>query len=256
MNNITIESLSPYITNFLVILIRSSIFVSLLPIIGGKEMPGQFRLGLAVFIAIMLTPVVNVEVREDVIALLVIKEILIAFALGLTVRFVFMAINLAGHVISQAMGLSVAAVFNPELGQTTLISEIYGVMAMLYFLVMDAHHEIIYIFVKSFELLPSGQLNIMPVIPQVISLGNKLFVLALKIGAPVIVGLLLSNILTGFLYKVAPQMNIFFITLPLNIFLGLTLIILSIPVFEHVFNLNIIDLRNEMARIIAMARTD
>jgi flagellar biosynthetic protein FliR len=248
--------LSPYITNFLIILIRSSIFVSLLPIIGGKEMPGQFRLGLAVFIAIMLTPVVKVEIQEDIIPLLVLKEILIAFALGFTVRFVFMAINLAGHTISQAMGLSVASVFNPEIGQETLMSEIFGVMAMLYFLVMDAHHEIIYIFVKSYELLPSGQFNIMPVIPEVMSLGNKLFVLALKIGAPVVVGLLISNILTGFLYKVAPQMNIFFIALPLNIILGLLLIILSIPVFEYVFSINVIDLKNEMARVIAMARTN
>lgn len=255
MNNMNIESLSPYITNFLVILIRSSIFVSLIPIIGGKEMPGQFRLGLAVFIAIMLTPVVKVEIRENVLPLLVVKEVLIALALGFTVRFVFMGINLAGHTVSQAMGLSIAGVFNPEMGQTTQISEIFGIMAMLYFLAMDAHHEIIYIFVKSYELLPSGQLNIMPVISEVISLVNKLFILALKIGAPVIVGLLISNILTGFLYKVAPQINIFFITLPLNIILGLLLIILSIPVLEYVFNINIADLKNEMARIIVMAKT-
>ncbi len=253
INNI--NALSPYITNFLIILIRSSIFVSLLPIIGGKEMPGQFRLGLAVFIAIMLTPVVKVEVREDVIPLLVLKEILIALALGLTVRFVFMAVNLAGHTISQAMGMSVAGVFNPEIGQTTQISEMFGVMAMLYFLVMDAHHEIIYIFVKSYELLPSGQLNIMPVIPEVLSLVNKLFILALKLGAPVVVGLIISHLLTGFLYKVAPQMNIFFIALPLNIFLGILLIILCIPVFEYVFSMNVADLKNEMARIIAMAKT-
>jgi flagellar biosynthetic protein FliR len=253
-NNINAE-LSGYITNFLIILIRSSIFVSLLPVIGGKEIPGQFRLGLAVFIAIMLTPVVKVEVREDVIPLLVLKEVLIALALGLTVRFVFMAVNLAGHTISQAMGMSVAGVFNPEIGQTTQISEMFGVMAMLYFLVMDAHHEIIYIFVKSYELLPSGQLNIMPVIPEVLSLVNKLFILALKLGAPVVVGLLISHMLTGFLYKVAPQMNIFFIALPLNILLGILLIILSIPVFEYVFNISVTDLRNEMARIISMART-
>jgi flagellar biosynthetic protein FliR len=253
INNINM--LSPYITNFLIILIRSSIFVSLLPIIGGKELPGQFRLGLAVFIAIMLTPVVKVEIREDAIPLLVLKEVLIALALGLTVRFVFMAVNLAGQTISQAMGMSVAGVFNPEIGQTTEISEMYGVMAMLYFLVMDAHHEIIYVFVKSYELLPSGQLNIMPVIPEVLSLVNKLFILALKLGAPVVVGLVISHLLTGFLYKVAPQMNIFFIALPLNIFLGILLIILSIPFFEYVFNMNIADLKNEMARIIAMAKT-
>jgi len=250
-----INMLSPYITNFMVILIRSSIFVSLLPVIGGKELPGQFRMGLAVFIAILLSPVVKVEIREDAIFLLILKEMLIAFSLGLTVRILFMAVNMAGQLISQSMGLSTASVFNPEFGQSTQISEAMGVMTMLYFLVMDVHHEIIYIFVKSYELLPSGQLNIMPVIPEVLSLGNKIFILALKIGAPVIVGLLLTNILTGFLYKVAPQMNIYFIVMPLNIFLGFLLLILGIPVFEYVLNINFTGLQSEMTRIIAMAKT-
>ncbi len=254
INNINTEAFAPYITNFLIILLRSSIFVAMLPIIGGKELPGQFRLGFAVFIALLLTPVVKFEVHENSIPLLIIKELLIAFALGFSVRFIFMAINLAGQVMSQAIGLSAASIFNPEMGQSTQISEVLGVMAMLYFLVLNAHHEIIYIFVKSYELLPAGQLNIMPVIPEVVSLGNKMFILALKIGAPVIVGLLIVNILTGFLYKLAPQMNIFFIALPLNIFLGLLLMILSIPVFEYVLKINITDLHNEMARIIAMAK--
>ncbi|RJQ13394.1 MAG: type III secretion protein [Nitrospiraceae bacterium] len=248
--------LSGYITNFMFILLRSGIFLSLLPVIGGKEMPGQFRLGLAVFIAIMLTPVVKFEIGEDVIPLLILKEALFALALGLTVRFLFMAINLAGHVISQVMGMSVAGVFNPEVGETTIISEAIGIMAMLYFLVTDAHHELIYIFVKSYELVPAGHLNIMPVIPEVMAMGNKMFILALKIGAPVIVGLLISNILAGFLYRVAPQMNIFFIAMPLNIFLGFFLLMLGIPVFEYVFSVNFSDLRGEMSRIIAMARTN
>lgn len=254
LNTINTEAFAPYITNFLIILLRSSIFVAMLPIIGGKELPGQFRLGFAVFIALLLTPVVKFEVQENSIPLLIIKELLIAFALGFSVRFIFMAINLAGQVMSQAIGLSAASIFNPEMGQSTQISEVLGVMAMLYFLVLNAHHEIIYIFVKSYELLPAGQLNIMAVIPEVVSLGNKMFILALKIGAPVIVGLLIVNILTGFLYKLAPQMNIFFIALPLNIFLGLLLMILSIPVFEYVLKINITDLHNEMARIIAMAK--
>jgi flagellar biosynthetic protein FliR len=253
-NNINMGFLAPYITNFLILLLRSSIFVSLLPIIGDKQLPGQFRLGFAVFIAMLLAPVVKVEIHGNSIPLLVINEVLIAFALGFTVRVIFIAVNLAGQIMSQTIGLSAASVFNPEMGQSTQISEALGVMTMLYFLVMDAHHEIIYIFVKSYELLPAGQMNIMSVIPEVLSMGNKIFILALKIGAPVTVGLLIANILTGFLSKVAPQMNIYFIALPLNIFLGLLLTILGIPVFEYVLKINFTDLQNEMTRIIAMAK--
>ncbi len=226
----------------------------MLPVIGGKQLPAQFRIGLAVLIALLLTPVVKFEISENNIPLLILKEIFIGIALGLTVRFVFLAVNMAGLFISYVMGMSIARVFDPEMGQSTHIAEAYGIMTMLFFLVMDAHHDLIYVFVKSFELLPGGQLNIMPIIPEVLSIGSKLFVLALKISSPVIVGLLISNLLTGLLSKAAPQMNIFFIALPLNIFLGFVLMVLSIPVFEYVMDINFSNMRDEIARLVMMAK--
>ena len=248
------NALSLYITNFMFILLRAGIFISLFPVIGSKQFPAQFRIGLAVFISLLLTPVVNFEIAENNIPLLVMKEIVIAVALGLSVRFVFMAVNMAGTFVSYAMGMSIATVFNPEIGRDTLISQIYGILAMLFFLAVDAHHNLIYIFIKSFEVLPAGQLNLKPLLPEIVSLGSGFFVLALKLAAPVMVGLVIVHMLSGFLYKAAPQMNIFFVTMPLNIMLGIVLIILSLPVFEHVLSISFSDLRNEMTRLILMAK--
>lgn len=217
-------------------------------------MPPQFRMGLAVFVSLLLTPVVSFTIAENSIAILIIKEIIIAMALGFAVRFVFLAVNMAGTFISYTMGLSMATVFNPEVGQDTLVSEIYGIMTMLLFLVMDAHHDLIFVFVKSFELLPIGKVNIAPLLPEVVAMATGLFVMAIKIAAPVMVGLLIVQLLSGFLYKVAPQMNIFFVALPLNIFLGIMLMILSIPVFEHVLGISFSDLRGEMIRLLMIAK--
>jgi flagellar biosynthetic protein FliR len=150
--------------------------------------------------------------------------------------------------------MSIATTFNPEMGQSTHIAEAYGIIAMLFFLVMDAHHDLIYVFVKSFEVLPAGRANILPIIPEILSLVSRFFIIAVKICAPVVVGLLIAHLLAGFLYKAAPQMNIFFITLPLNIFLGFLLMIMSIPVFEYVININFSNLRDEMIRLIVMAK--
>ena len=252
--DLNIHAFSGYITNFLFVLLRSSIFISLLPVLGGKQMPPQFRMGLAVFISLLLTPVVNFTIAENSIPILIIKEIIIAMTLGFAVRLVFLAVNMAGTFISYTMGLSMATVFNPEVGQDTLVSEIYGIMTMLLFLVMDAHHDLIFVFVKSFELLPVGKLSIAPLLPEVVAMVSGLFVMAIKIAAPVMVGLLIVQLLTGFLYKVAPQMNIFFVALPLNIFLGIMLMILSIPVFEHVLGIRFSDLRGEMIRLLMMAK--
>jgi flagellar biosynthetic protein FliR len=252
LNNL--NEFSRYIPNFLFILLRSSILISLLPVIGGKQMPSQFRLGLAVMVSILLTPVVQFDIAEQSIPLLVVKEILIGLSLGITVRLIFMGVNMAGQFMSYVMGMSIGQVFNPEMGQSTSIAEVYGIMAMLFFLILDAHHDLIYVFVKSFEILPAGRINVAAVAPVVLSMISGLFVLALKICAPVIFGVLISHLLTGFLYKAAPQMNIFFITMPLNIFLGFLLIILSIPVFEHLMGIKFSDLRGEMVRIVTLAR--
>ena len=249
-----LETFSRYIPAFLFILLRVSIFINLFPVIGARQLPLQFRMGLAVFTAMLLTPVVKFEIAENHIPMMIVREIFMGLALGLTVRFVFLAVNMGGTFISHTMGMSIATTFNPEIGQSTQISEAYGIMAMLLFLVLDIHHDLIFVLVKSFEMLPAGQLNIKPMILQVLSLCNMLFVLGLKIGAPVMLGILVTYLLTGFLYKAAPQMNIFFVIMPLNIFLGFLLIVLSIPVFEYVLNIEFSDIRKEMFRLVMMAK--
>ena len=257
MNGITpddINVFSQYVTNFLFILLRTSIFVALLPVIGARQMPPQFKIGLAVFIAILLTPVIQFQVAEKQITMFIVKEVFIGIALGLTVRFIFLAVNMGGLFISHTMGLSMGRVFNPDVGQSTHVAEVYGVMLMLFFLAADVHHDLIFIFVKSFELLPGGKVNIIPLIPKMISMMGNLFVIALKIASPIFISILITYILSGFLYKVAPQLNIFFIVMPLNIFIGFLLMSVSIPVFEHVLNINFSNIRNEMVRIIMIAK--
>jgi flagellar biosynthetic protein FliR len=214
----------------------------------------QFKMGLAVFISLLLTPVVDFQFSENQVPLLVIKEVLIGLALAFTARMVFYAVNMAGLHVSFSMGLAMGRVFNPETGQSTHVAELFGVIAMLFFLITDAHHDLIYIFVKSFELLPGGKVNIASMIPMIVSLGSKMFVIALKIASPIRVGLFIVHIMAGFLYKMAPQLNIFFITMPLNIFLGFLLIAVCIPVFEYVLEINFSNMRNEMMRIIMLAK--
>ncbi len=249
-----IEIFSGYITNFLFILLRTSIFITLFPVVSGQQLPVQFKMGLAVLISLLLTPVVDLQFSENQVPLLVMKEVLIGLALAFTARIIFYAVNMAGLYISFSMGLAMGRVFNPETGQSTHVAELFGVLATLFFLITDAHHDLIYIFVKSFEILPGGMVNIASVIPMIIYLGSKMFVIALKIASPILVGLLIVHIMAGFLYKMAPQLNIFFITMPLNIFLGFILIAVSIPVFEYVLEINFGNMRNEMMRIIMLAK--
>jgi flagellar biosynthetic protein FliR len=248
------DIIAKYIYNFLLILVRASIVMGLLPFFTSKNFPTQFKIGFVVALALILTPVVEVSVSRTTMPLFIIREVIIGIILGLIARFVFLAVDMAGQVVSNAMGLSIATIFNPEIGQSTEIATLYGMMAMLIFLAMDAHHDLIYVFVKSYEWLPAGHIEIKNLVAEVISASGRIFVIALKISAPVVVAMLISHLLLGFIYKAAPQMNIFFVGYPVYIFVGFVVILIGIPVFVHVIGGYLNSIKDEMAKIIALAR--
>jgi flagellar biosynthetic protein FliR len=225
----------------------------MLPFFGSKNFPMQFKIGLAVALALVLTPVVHFEIKNIALPLVVLRETALGIMLGAAVRVIFFAVDMAGQIISHAMGLSIATVFNPEMGQSTEVARLYGIIAMLLMLSIDAHHELITVLVQSYEWLPVGQVDVSNLIIKAVNAGSKIFIVALKISAPVMVGMLIVNILIGFLYKAAPQINVFFVSFPIFIGIGFLIMIISVPVFVHVFPLQFQEARNEMFRILALA---
>lgn len=246
---------SPYAHNFLLVLLRAGIFMGMLPIFGSKNFPFQFKIGLAVAFAAILSQIVHVDITNISLPVLVMREAALGIILGGTARAIFFAVDMGGQMISNAMGLSIATVFNPEMGQSTEVARIYGIIAMLVVLAIDGHHELISVFVQSYDWLPVGLVNVDNLIlSKVAGAGSKIFVIALKISAPVLVGMVIVNILMGFLYKAAPQVNIFFVSFPVHIALGFLIMAMSVPVFVHFFSGQFHDVNNEMFRILSIAR--
>ncbi|MGB9715100.1 MAG: flagellar biosynthetic protein FliR [Thermodesulfovibrionales bacterium] len=246
---------SRYIYNFLLILLRTGIVISLLPFFGSKNFPAQFKIGFAVAIAFILTPIIEVKVIPTEIPILVMREVIFGIALGLIARSIFVGIEMAGHFASNAIGLSISSIFDPEIGQSAELAKLYGVITMLIFLSLDVHHDIIYVLVRSYEWLPSGHLNnIKSLVGDIVSVTARMFIIAIKISAPVIVAMLISHLLLGFLYKAAPQMNIFFVGFPVYIFIGFIVILISIPVCIHIIGGYIQGIKDELIRIINIAR--
>jgi len=244
-----------YVPNFLFILLRAGIVLSFVPFFSSTMFPAMFRTGMAVAISLVLTPVVSCHVVRSEIALIVIRELMFGMAFGFAARFVFYAVDMAGQIMSSASGLSIATTFNPEIGQSAEISRILGIIAMLIFLAMDIHHDIIYIFVKSYEWLPLG--SPMPggsLLAMALSFIGKMFVIALKISSPIVISMLIANIVLGFVYKAAPQINIFFLSTPIYFALGFLIMILSLPVFISLIGGYFSSSRDELGRVILMLK--
>ncbi|MBP2675158.1 MAG: flagellar biosynthetic protein FliR [Deltaproteobacteria bacterium] len=248
------DILSGYFPRFLLILLRSSVFLAFLPILGSKTLPATFRIGLAVAIAALLTPVVDLRPGENDAAILVLREVVLGMVLGLAVRFVFFGIEIAGQMISDSMGLSIATVFNPEMGQSTEIARLLAILATLLFLVTDVHHDLIALFVRSYDLVPVGTGDVRALVGEGIALTGKVFVLAIKLGAPVVVGMVTLNLLLGFVTKATPQINIFFISFPLYILLGFLILMLALPAYVAAMGGSFGEMRSEMERVLSMAR--
>jgi len=248
------EITSETMVRFLLVLLRSSLFLSFMPILGSKTLPTLFRIGIAVAFALFLTPFVNFRAGENDIAILVFREIVFGITLGLAVRFVFFSIEIGGQMISDSMGLSIAAVFNPEMGQSTVVSKLMVIMATLLFLATDIHHDLIVVFVRSYDLVPAGSADVDALVRQGVALIGRIFVIAVKLGAPVVVGIVTTNLLLGFIYKATPQINIFFISFPLYIAIGFLILFLAIPAYIVAIGGSFGEIRTEMGRVIGMAR--
>lgn len=248
------EIFTKYLPNFLFVLLRTSIVMSFLPIFSSKNLPLQFKIGFVLVISLVLSPVVDIKVSMPDLPFFVIQEILFGVVFGMAARAIFMAVEIAGQIISNVMGLSIATAFNPEMGQSTEVARFFGLATMLVFLTVDGHHDLIYAFVKSYEILQPGNIQPDGLIARAISGGSNLFIMALKISAPVVIVMFILNVVLGFLYKAEPQMNIFFIGYPVFIFIGFFVILVSIPVFINLIVDNFVSVRDELSRILALAR--
>lgn len=244
-------ALTGYFPGFLLVLLRSSVFLAFLPVLGSRNLPGRFRIGLAVAIAALLAPVVDLRQGENGVVLLVLREVVLGMALGLAVRSLFFAVEIAGQMISDAMGLSIATVFNPEIGQSTEIARLLAILATLLFLVTDAHHELIAVFVRSYELVPPGAGDVRALAGEAVAIVGRLFLFAVKLSAPVLVGMVTLHILLGFISKATPQINIFFIGFPLYIAVGFLILLLALPAYVGVIGGSFAELRAEMGRVLA-----
>ncbi|NOZ25371.1 MAG: flagellar biosynthetic protein FliR [Nitrospirae bacterium] len=265
------------ITTFLLVFLRLGILMTFLPFFGSKNLPPHFKVGLILAVSVVLTPAVLTVVHpagsthstveaiggeeagpgghapvwaETDIPMLVIKETIFSFVLALTVRFIFYAVDTAGQIIATTMGLSMATVFNPEIGQSTEIARLYGIMAFLLFLSLDAHHYFIYAFIKSFEHVAAGGADTKSMVNAGIALSGRIFILAIKLSAPVITVVMLINIMLGLLSKLIPQFNIFFVGYPIYITMGYIVMLLGLPLMLYLLSGYFLDMKSDLTGLI------
>jgi len=161
-------------------------------------------------------------------------------AIGLVIgyiSFIVMAImQYAGEVLDTQMGLSVAASFDPaSRGAVNMIRRFEFYLAMILYLIMDGHHQLLDALHKSFIAIPVSDFHMGDhLIWHLARTTGGIFEIGIQIAAPVLAALFITQVALGLLARVAPQMNVFMLSFPLNIAIGLGLLATSLILFPTI----------------------
>ncbi len=217
-------------TVFMVFARIGSAFV-IMPSIGESFLNPRTRLTLAILISLVVAPTVEPLIPPippglaEMLGLIFI-EILIGLFIGAATRIFFMALAVAGSFYSFMSGLASAMIFNPLLAdQGALLSIFLSLFGLLMIFVTDTHHLLIRTAVESYVLFEPGVYPMVGDMADVITRTvSASFRLGFQLAAPIIVIGLLFYVLLGLLARLMPQMQVFFIAMPLQIMMGLFLL--------------------------------
>jgi len=218
------------------ILLRISIILFMLPIFNSAGVPSTIKALIVISFSVMLFPVIRQNIKPVPLELaslasVVIGELIYGILFALSMLLVISAFQLAGELIGFEMGFGFAQTADPQTGaRFTVLSVWSQLLATMIFLSINGHHIILKILVDSFKTIPIGSFALdSGMFAKMLLLSGMLFILAVKLAAPVLAVLILTQIGLGLMSKFAPQINILATSFPLTItlgvfFLGLTLI--------------------------------
>ena len=221
---------------FFFVFLRVGAILLSMPVLNSKSIPFFFKMCLALATSLILLPSLKVTqfpIFPDFIPLTlgVIGEILIGIIIGFSIRLIFSGIQMAGQLAGYQMGLAIANVMDPASNeQVPLLAQFNNIIAMLIFIAINAHHWFIRALAESYRLVaPFGFHFNNALMEQLISSAASMFVIAIKVGSPVIAALLLSSVAFGLIARTVSQLNVFIVIMPLKIAVGFLFVGFSLP---------------------------
>jgi len=218
---------------FLLTFARVGTMVMLLPGIGEQNIPARVRLGIALVLTAILLPAHQKAYTVDLnalgpVLLMLFQEIIIGAVLGLTARLAISALQVAGSVVAQQLGLGFVTAVDPTQNQQgMLVGNFLALLGITLIFATDLHYLVIAALNDSYTIFQPGE---MPLVGDAAQHVTRIVATAFRIGiqlsAPFLVFGLLFNLGLGVLSRLMPQMQVFFIGLPLSILLGLLLLLL------------------------------
>lgn len=233
-----------FILGAFLVFVRVSALVGSAPFFSNGSIPMRVQLFFAVSLTVMLYPIVPVQgggIPLDAttleVVILVLQEVLVGVAMGLTGQLIFAGLQMGGELMSVNIGLSFASVVDPvNQSQGSIVSQLFGLLGVLVFIGVGGDGYYIRALAHSFDVVPLGEGMVTRAAPAFIEIATYLFVVGVQMAAPFIIVLFLLDLSLAIFARIMPQANIFFIALPLKLGIGMLLLILILPYAPAAFD--------------------
>jgi flagellar biosynthetic protein FliR len=217
-----------------------------IPMLGGQTVPSQVRIAFGLVLAAVMLPWQPLPPEATALGLFgfaaaILAQLIIGTLAGFAANLTFGAVQIAGETMGIGSGFGSGRVFNPAMGESgSVFDQFFVMVAVLLFLVIDAHHIFLVALQRTFTILPLDAALPVGALDTMLRLTAQLIAAGVEMALPVLAALLLTDLTLGLLARVAPQVQVFFLGLPLKV--GVSLAALGIlfsvllPMLSSLYN--------------------
>ncbi|KKM12329.1 hypothetical protein SY88_04035 [Clostridiales bacterium PH28_bin88] len=240
---------------------RLTAFSVAAPFFSIRNVPPLVKVGFGVVLTLLVYPLMGtggVALPSTLLGygLEAVGEVLVGLALGFIATLTFTAIKVAGELGDLQMGFAMTGLMDPLTGsRTSLMGEYLYMLGILLFLIINGHHTLILALVGSFELVPVGVASVNGgATAHVIGVFTGMFALGLRIAAPILAVLLISDLALGMVARTVPQLNVFILGFPLKVALGMLTLSLAAPLMAAVVGTVFTQMERDLAILMGSLR--
>jgi len=226
--------------SFFLTFMRVSIVVFILPFFGAGNIPNPIKGAFCMVLSLAIWPRLSfpgdmLPLTAMGLILMFLGEMVLGLVLSIIVQFLFSAVMFGGHMVGFSMGFAMMNVLDPMTGTSdSITAQLLYQCTVLMFLSMNGHLFLLTGLAESFQLVPPGALFITPALAtSVLKFSGEIFILALKISAPVLASLFMVDLALALVSRAAPQMNVIQIGFPFKIGVGFLFMTLTLTALSH-----------------------
>lgn len=219
---------------FLLIMVRVTCFVYVAPFFSMSNTPRRVRVGLSLFIAILLYQAVpHVDLEYDTLLgyfMIVMKEAVTGFLIGFAANLCSTVVSFAGHIADMEMGLSMANMMDPSTKESSTITGIYyNYMVLLMLMISGLHEYLIKALAETYTLIPvnGAVLRSDSLLAAMTEFMANYIIIGFRICLPTFAAMIILNAVLGILAKVSPQLNMFAVGIQMKLLVGLSVLFLT-----------------------------